>query len=145
MSTDSLGIALIAHDRMKSDLAAWVSTRRARLAPHRLYATGTTGQTIRAQVPDLSITCFRSGPKGGDLQIGSRLVEGEIDVVIFFVDPLTPQPHDVDIKALIRVATLLDRPLAASRVTAEAVIAAPWFDRPALLPPPPADGAAEAP
>mgnify|MGYP006421665431 CR=1 FL=1 len=131
--SEGLGIALIAHDRMKPALADWVATNRTRLAVHRLYATGTTGATIRARVPDLGVTCFDSGPKGGDLQIGARIVEGEIEVLVFFVDPLTPQPHDVDVKALIRVATLYDVPMAVSHATADAFTTAPWFDDPALL------------
>lgn len=133
MKDNRLGIAMVAHDRMKSVLADWVSTSATALAPHRLYATGTTGRVLREHIPDLDLTLLESGPLGGDLQIGAKVVDGEIDVLIFFVDPLTPQPHDVDVKALIRIATLYGTPMACNRATAEALIHAPWFTDPKLL------------
>ncbi len=133
MSARTLGIALVAHDRMKPMLAEWTAEHHERLARHRLFATGTTGETIRERLPDLEITCLASGSLGGDLQIGAKLVDGEIDMLVFFVDPLTPQPHDVDVKALIRIATLYDVPMACNRATAETLIAAPWIEQPEKL------------
>jgi methylglyoxal synthase len=132
--TSTLGIALIAHDRMKPALADWAAKHAGRLGRHRLFATGTTGGTVLDRVPDLAIRRVKSGPLGGDLQIGARLADGEIDVVVFFVDALTPQPHDVDVKALIRIATLYDVPMAVSPATADALMTAPWIDDPTQLP-----------
>ncbi|MCO5063868.1 MAG: methylglyoxal synthase [Rhizobiaceae bacterium] len=87
-----------------------------------LVATGTTGQRIAEACPQLSITRMKSGPLGGDQQIGALISEGEIDMLIFFVDPLTPMPHDVDVKALTRLATVYDIPMALNRSTAEAIL-----------------------
>lgn len=128
-----LGIALVAHDRLKPELAAWAAENADKLSQHRLFATGTTGRVLCEAAPRLRISALESGPLGGDLQIGSKLVEGEIDLLIFFVDPLTPQPHDVDVKALIRIATLYGAPLACNRATADALLTAPWFAEPELL------------
>ncbi|MEO1199144.1 MAG: methylglyoxal synthase [Pseudomonadota bacterium] len=124
---DGLGIAMVAHDRMKPALADWASGYAEMLARHRLFATGTTGGLLSDTMPDLSITAFESGPLGGDLQIGAKVVDGEIDVLIFFVDPLTPQPHDVDVKALIRIATLYGTPLACNAASADALMSTPWM------------------
>ena len=117
-------IALIAHDGMKQDLLAWVSFNQGTLSRHALYATGTTGAMIRAAT-GLEINALQSGPLGGDMQIGARIVEGEIDFLIFFWDPLQPQPHDPDVKALLRVAVLHNIPTACNRATADFLISSP--------------------
>lgn len=124
---ERIGIALVAHDRLKTELADWAADHRETLGRCRLYATGTTGGVLMTRCPDLAIERLESGPLGGDLQIGALLVEGRVDMLVFFVDPLTPQPHDVDVKALIRIATLYGAPLACNRATADALIASPWL------------------
>jgi len=91
------------------------------LAGKTLYATGTTGGRILDALPDLNLTRLKSGPLGGDLQLGALIAEGRLDVLIFFVDPLSPQPHDVDVKALIRMATLADIPFACNPATADLI------------------------
>jgi methylglyoxal synthase len=116
--------ALVAHDRMKEALAEWTAAHAATLRPHTLYCTGTTGKVLAERCPELSITRLASGPLGGDQQIGALIVEGRIDAVIFFIDPLSPMPHDVDIKALLRLAVVYDVPIALSRRTADIFIAA---------------------
>ncbi|MYW04659.1 methylglyoxal synthase [Streptomyces sp. SID3343] len=118
------GIALVAHDRCKPEMLAWARTHRDTLAAHRLYATGTTGGILADEL-DLSITRFRSGPLGGDQQIGSRIAEGDVDVLVFFWDPLSPQPHEPDVRALLRLAVLANIPLANNRATADFVITSP--------------------
>lgn len=115
-------LALIAHDQKKDAMVEWAARHRAQLARCELYATGTTGTRILERCPDLAITRFKSGPLGGDQQIGALIAEGEVDALIFFVDPLTPMPHDVDVKALMRLATVYDIPMALNRATAEIVI-----------------------
>lgn len=117
-------IALIAHDGMKQDLLAWVGYNLGTLSRHTLYATGTTGAMIRAAT-GLEINALQSGPLGGDMQIGARIVEGGIDFLIFFWDPLQPQPHDPDVKALLRVAVLHNIPTACNRATADFLISSP--------------------
>ena len=116
-------VGLVAHDDKKDDLAAWAVANRDRLAAHTLWGTGTTGGRI-IEATGLSLTRLLSGPLGGDAQLGAMIAEGRLDALIFFVDPLAAQPHDVDIKALIRLATLYDIPLAVNRATADAVLAA---------------------
>ena len=121
------GIALVAHDRCKPEMLAWARSHRDALAAHRLYATGTTGGILADEL-DLAITRFRSGPLGGDQQIGSRIAEGDIDLLVFFWDPLSAQPHEPDVRALLRLAVLADIPVACNRATADFVITSPLLD-----------------
>ncbi|PTS82548.1 methylglyoxal synthase [Caulobacter sp. HMWF009] len=114
-------IGLVAHDDRKADLVAWALAHRAFLEGNTLYATGTTGGRILEAMPDLDLTRFKSGPLGGDQQLGALIAEGRLDVLIFFVDPLSPQPHDVDVKALIRMATLANIPFACNPATADLI------------------------
>jgi len=118
-----LAIGLVAHDDKKAALVDWVSAHQAFLAQHKLYATGTTGGRILQALPDLDLTRLKSGPLGGDQQLGALLAEGQLDMLVFFVDPLSPQPHDVDVKALIRMATLADIPFACNPATADLIVA----------------------
>ncbi|MBC7117081.1 MAG: methylglyoxal synthase [Pseudothermotoga sp.] len=120
-------IALIAHDRMKKDLIEWVEFNKGTLSRHELYATGTTGTLIEERT-GLKVHKFKSGPLGGDQQIGAKIAEGEIDILIFFWDPLEPLAHDVDIKALIRLATVYNIPVAINRSTADFLISSPLFE-----------------
>jgi methylglyoxal synthase len=118
-------LALVAHDEKKDDLVRFARRHRKHLAAYDLYATGTTGSRINAALPELSVTALKSGPLGGDQQIGAMIAEGRIAGLIFFIDPLTPMPHDVDVKALTRLAVLYDIPMALNARTAELVIAGP--------------------
>lgn len=115
-------IALIAHDQKKSEMAEFAARHADVLARHRLVATGTTGGRILDVCPSLDLTRLKSGPLGGDQQIGALIATGEISMLIFFTDPLTPLPHDVDVKALTRLATVYDVPMALNRATAELLI-----------------------
>lgn len=117
-------IALIAHDNCKADLLDWARFNRETLAQHVLYATGTTGALLQREL-GLSIQCFLSGPLGGDQQVGAAIAEGRLDFVIFFWDPLEPQPHDVDVKALLRIAVVYNVPIACNRASADFLLSSP--------------------
>ncbi|KRD72869.1 methylglyoxal synthase [Ensifer sp. ENS10] len=115
-------IALIAHDQKKDDLAAFAKVHEAVLSQWRIVATGTTGGRVLDVCPGLDITRLKSGPLGGDQQIGAMIATGEVQLLIFFVDPLTAMPHDVDVKALMRLAIVYDIPMALNQATAERLI-----------------------
>ena len=117
-------IALIAHDNCKDDLLDWARYNRGTLAGHQLFATGTTGEVLGSEL-DLEITRFFSGPLGGDQQVGAGIAEGRIDFVIFFWDPLEPHPHDVDVKALLRIAVVYNIPIACTRASADFMLSSP--------------------
>ena len=117
-------IALVAHDAKKDALVAWAKRHKDLLAPHRLFATGTTGGRLIAET-GLDVTPLKSGPLGGDAQIGAMIAEGKIDGLVFFTDPLSALPHDVDVKSLLRLATLYNTLLAMNEATATAIFKAP--------------------
>jgi methylglyoxal synthase len=118
-------IALVAHDQMKDEMVAFARDHQRTLSRFALYATGTTGARIAEACPDLPVTRLKSGPVGGDQQIGALIAEGRIAALFFFIDALSPLPHDVDVKALTRLAVVYDIPMALNRRTAEILIAHP--------------------
>ncbi len=120
-------IALVAHDNKKRDLLEWARFNRDLLAHHEVYATGTTGQILEREL-GFPVRKLQSGPLGGDQQIGARIVSNEIDFLIFFWDPLEPQPHDPDVKALLRMAVVWNIPIACNRATADFMISSPLMD-----------------
>jgi methylglyoxal synthase len=117
-------IALIAHDNRKIDLLEWAKFNRDLLAKHELFGTGTTGQLIENEL-NVKVQKFKSGPLGGDQQVGAKIAEGEIDFLIFFWDPLEPMPHDPDVKALLRIAIVYNIPIANDRSSADFIISSP--------------------
>ena len=128
-------IALVAHDNRKRDLIEWVRFNRGTLEKYRLICTGTTGRLVQealeADAPadkNLDITRLKSGPLGGDQQLGALIAEGEIDMIVFFWDPMQQQPHDVDVKALLRISNLYNIPTACNRSTADFLISSPLFN-----------------
>ena len=120
-------IALIAHDNKKADLIEWCEQNKDILTQHFLCGTGTTARMITDKT-GLPVKGYNSGPLGGDQQIGAKVVEGQIDFIIFFSDPLTAQPHDPDVKALLRIAQVYDIPIANNKATADFMITSPLMD-----------------
>ena len=114
-------IALIAHDNFKPALVEWARDHIDWLKNQKLFATGTTGSRLESEL-GLTVHCFRSGPLGGDLQIGAKIVEGEVDFLVFFWDPLSPHSHDVDVKALLRITVVCNVPVACNRASADLII-----------------------
>lgn len=125
-------IAMIAHDNRKGDLLDWARFNRGTLQNHELHATGTTGALLAGEL-GLPVHRFLSGPLGGDQQVGAAVAEGRMDMIIFFWDPLEPQPHDVDVKALLRVAVVHNCPIACNRATADYLLSSPLLHCDPLL------------
>lgn len=133
-------IALVAHDNRKEDLVEWVSWNYKVVLKHNLVCTGTTGRIVEEELSrrikeenednmEVNITKLKSGPLGGDQQLGSLIVEGKVDFIIFFWDPMQPHPHDVDVKALLRIAVLYNIPMACNRASADFIISSPLIDK----------------
>lgn len=128
-------IALVAHDHRKKALCQWVKANRDLLQAHQLLGTGGTGAMVMKET-GLNVNRLLSGPLGGDQQLGGLIAQGEIDVLIFFWDPLEPQPHDPDVKALLRIAVLYNIPTASNRASADFLISSPFFSQPYEITPP---------
>jgi len=124
-------VALVAHDRRKDEMVEWATFNKGTLSRCTIYATRTTGLTLQSAL-ETPIQLMLSGPMGGDAQLGSLIAEGRIDAVFFFWDPLTPQPHDVDVKALLRIAVVHDVPIACNRATADFILSSPLLRAPYL-------------
>jgi len=124
--SENKNIALIAHDNRKADLLGWAEKNKDILKNHNLLGTGTTGKLITERC-NLPVKCFDSGPLGGDQQIGAEMSYGKIDIVIFFWDPLTAQPHDPDVRALLRLSVVYNVPTACNMATADFLISSPYF------------------
>lgn len=128
-------IGLIAHDARKTDMVEWVSYNICILRHHNLICTGTTGQLVQGVFDDLcpeagkEVLRLKSGPLGGDQQMGALIVDRRIDVLVFFIDPMSMQPHDVDIKALMRISSIENIVVATTKSTADFVISSPLFSR----------------
>ncbi|CAM2790998.1 methylglyoxal synthase [Hathewaya histolytica] len=120
-------IALVAHDNKKKELLEWVNKNKESLSLHNIFATGTTGEIISNET-GLCITSFKSGPLGGDQQIGATIVNFDLDILIFFWDPLESQPHDPDIRALLRIATLYNIPCGTNKSSADFIISSPYMN-----------------
>lgn len=131
-------IGLVAHDNRKKDLAEWVKNNFDKLHLHNLICTGTTGKLVQqvmeqnlppGKLVDFKLTRLKSGPLGGDQQLGALIAEGKIDMLVFLWDPMQPQPHDVDVKALLRIAVLYNVPTACNRSTADYMISSPILEQ----------------
>ena len=122
-------IALVAHDDKKQDLLEWARFNKALLIQHELYATGTTGKLVQEAL-GVALNKLQSGPLGGDQQIGAKIAASEIDVLVFFWDPLTAQPHDSDVRALLRIAMVWNVPIACNRASADFMITSPLLTSP---------------
>lgn len=120
-------IVLIAHDNKKPELLDWAKMHKRDLKNHSLYATGTTGKLIENEI-GLKVVCFESGPLGGDMQAGAFITDGKLDLILFFWDPLAAQPHDPDVRALLRVAVVWNIPLACNRASADFIVTSPLFN-----------------
>lgn len=120
-------IALVAHDNMKADLMEWAEYNSEKLAKHKIIATGTTGKMLKKILKD-RVSLLQSGPLGGDQQLGALVSTGKVDILVFFWDPLSSQPHDTDVKALIRIAVVWNIPVACNRATADYVFSSPLVE-----------------